>query len=206
MSEEDQLLNNFANKLFDTDRDIYNSKFIKIYNELVKHFKISQANKAGSLGKNTKIKLYGDMDLTFTIDNPEMKDDKKMREFLEEKMKTSFPNDEVNLKNRSVLIEFKKNLSVDVVYLNKQEFEKEKNQIKHIKTISNNIRNIIILTKYVKYEKNLTKMKSHEIEWNAIYSSASIFEKRLRDTINKSGGGDKTKVLYDYVLACAKEK
>ncbi len=111
------------------------------------------------------------MDLTFTIDNPEMKDDKEVRELLEKKMKISFPNDEVNLKNRSVLIKFKNEFDIDIVYLNKQEFAKEKNQIKHIKSISSDIHNIIILV-----------------------------------NIHKSGGGDKTKLLYRYILTCAKVK
>lgn len=206
LSSEEEILRKFANKLVETDSEVYDSKFIKIYNELKKHFGISQAMKAGSLGKGTKIELYGDMDLIFTIDKPESSQDQEMREIVEEKMKLSFGKDNVELKSRSVLVEFKGDFSVDVVYLNKNEFEKEKKQIRHIKTISNEIRNIIILAKYVKYEKNLVKMKSYKIEWNAIYSSAKTFESRLRDTINQSGGVSQISLLYNFILQNAGKK
>jgi len=202
MSEKEKILQSFANKLHDENKEQYGSKFIKIYTELKKHFRISEALKAGSFGKQTKIAGFGDLDLVFTLQNPEVKNDSEMRKLLEERMKISFGKDIVELKNRSVLIKFKNDFSVDVVYLNYQEFEKEKNQIKHIKKISNDIS----LTKYVKYEKNLIKIKSYKIEWNAIHSSASTFEKRLRDTIYKSGGADNTNPFYEFLLSNAKKQ
>jgi len=204
LSSEENILQKFANKLLDTDKERYSSKFIRIYNELKKHFKISEALKAGSIGKQTKIELYGDLDLVFTISNPEKNNDTDMRNLLEKRMKISFPNDDVKLKMRSILITFEKDFSVDVVYLSKQEFEKEKKQIKHIKSISNDIRDIIVLAKYAKYEKKLTNLKSYRIEWNAIYSSAKTFQGKLRDTIHKSGGGGHVKELYTFILENAR--
>lgn len=204
LTEEEMLLNSFANKLYDSDRSKYNSKFVKIYNELVKHFKVSRAWKAGSFGKNTKIKLYGDMDLTFTIDNPAITKVEDFRKELEKKLKQSFPNDHVELKTSSVVIDFKGDMSIDVVYLPKEQFEKERKQIRHIKSISQEIRNIIILAKYWKYEKKKDKMKSYEIEWNAIYSSANTYKKRLLSTLNDSGAGSEVNNAYKFLLKEAK--
>jgi len=200
LNDEVQHLRRLAKQLLETGSHVYDSKFIKIYHELQKHLKISQALKAGSLGKKTKIELYGDMDFIFTIDTPIYNDDQKMRKLIEEKMQISFGRENVELKIRSVLINFQDDFSVDVVYLNKHEFEKEKKQIQHIKSVSDEVRDIIILAKYVKYKKNLKNMKSYKIEWNAIYSSAQTFDRRLRDTLHKSGAGEKTKEFYDFIL------
>lgn len=126
LTQEEKILDSFANKLFDSDRSKFNSKFIKIYNELKKHFKISQALKAGSLGKNTKIKLYGDLDLTFTFDNQLESDSQKMREIVADKLRISFPKDHIELKNKSIFIKFSSGIAIDVVYLLKDQFEKEK--------------------------------------------------------------------------------
>ncbi|MHA1205694.1 MAG: hypothetical protein ACTSSL_12295 [Candidatus Heimdallarchaeaceae archaeon] len=205
MNEDEKILRKFANKLYEKNKMRYDAKFIKIYNELKNHFKVSQALKAGSLGKGTKIELYGDMDITFTIDNPEIQDEMEMRKLLEKKLKISFPNAKVNLKNKSVLVDFGGDLKIDVVYLEKSVFEKEKKQIKHIKSIENEIRDIIVLAKYGNYKKNIKTMKSYKIEFSAIYSQAKTFLARLKDTINNSGGGGKTNEIYEYILQKAKE-
>jgi len=205
LTVEEKLLNDFGANIKDTETEVFDSKYISIYNELKKHYKISQAMKAGSIGKGTKIKLHGDLDLTFTIDKPSIIKTKKFREDLEEKMKTSFPDDDVEYLDVSVLIKFKCGIAIDVVYLPLNDFNKNKNQIKHIKKINDYIKNIIRLVKHWNYTENEKKFKSYKIEWNAIYSEAPTFSKRLRDTINNSGGGGIVMDIFDFLVKIAKD-
>ena len=199
LTKEEKILDSFGAKLKDTNTEFYDSKFIKIYNVLKRHYKISQVLKAGSFGKETKIELHGDMDITFTIDKPKITDVKEIREDLEEKLKGLNPKSYPKLKYVAVLIEYKNDFSIDVVYLSKEDFEKEKKKFKHIKTINDQIKNIIRLVKYWNYNKNEAKTKNYEIELNAINSDAGTYRKRLRDTINKSGGIGNVDDIYDYL-------
>jgi len=203
-SDEEKTLNKFGSKIKDTETEVFDSKYISIYNELISKYKISQAMKAGSLGKGTKIKLYGDLDITFTIDNPEIKDGTKLREDIVKKMKDSFPNDDVELLKVSVLIKFKCGIDIDVVYLTVSEYNLYKKQIKHIKSVDDYIKNIIRLVKYWNYKCNNKAFKSFKIEWNAIYSTAGTYKKRVRDTINRSGGYGKVDEIYQTLLKDAR--
>jgi len=204
LTAEEKILNKFGANIKDTETEVFDSKYIAIYNELKKHYKISQAMKAGSLSKGTKIEFYGDLDLTFTVDKPEIKDADEFRKDLERKMKVSFPKDEVKLQKVSCLIKFKNSIKIDVVYLPLIEYNKNKDQIKHIKSVNNNIKNIIRLVKWWNYKYNKKKFKSYKIEFHAIYSSASIYSKRIKDTIHKSGGGNKTNDIFDVIKEDAK--
>ncbi len=196
---DETLLRKFAKKLHETNKDFYESKFISIYNELKKHFKLSGALKAGSYGKNTKVVGEGDMDLTFTLVSPPY-DEMEMRKVLEKKLKQSFPHDDVELLKKSVLIKFSSEYSVDIVYLTPKEFENEKTLIKHIKSLPDDILDIIVLAKYARDKKKFKNIKSYKIELNAIYSSANSFVGRLKDTLSKSGFGDKTSEIYQFLL------
>jgi len=204
LTDEERILYNFGIKIKDTETDVFDSKYISIYNELIKYYKISQAMKAGSLEKGTKIEFFGDLDLTFTIDNPSIKDETDFRKDLEQKMKDSFPNDNVGLLKKSVLIKFKKSqINIDVVYLPKIEYNKNIKQIRHIKSINEEIKSIIRIVKYWNYLKNKKSFKSYLIERSAIYSGASTYKKRVRDTISKSGGGKQVNEIYDVILKIA---
>ncbi len=200
LTKEEKILNSYGSKIRDTETESFDSKYISIYNKLNEHYKISQAMKAGSLGKGTKIELYGDLDLTFTIDKPSIKNETEFRKDLEIKMKKSFPNEFVKLLKMSVLIKFKSGIEIDVVYLPLNDYNKTRKQFRHIKSINDNIKNIIRLVKFWNYKKNKKQFKSYKIEWNAIYSEASSYNKRLRDTISKSGGGDTTNEIYQFIL------
>jgi len=203
--DEEKILNKFGSSIKDTDTEIFDSKYISIYNELVSKYKISQAMKAGSLGKGTKIELYGDLDITFTIDKPKITNETDFRMDLEKKMEDSFPNDDVKLLKKSVLIKFKNSIDIDVVYLPLEEYNSYKKQMKHIKSINNYIKNIIRLVKFWNYKYNKKTFKSYKIEWNAIYSTARSFKKRVRDTINRSGGSDKVDDIYQIILKDARK-
>lgn len=50
----------------------------------------------------------------------------------------------------------------------------------------------------------MEKIKSYKIEWNAIYSSATTYKKRLRCTLNNSGAGGGVDEAYKFLLKEAK--
>lgn len=184
MSEEDILLE-FADSIQNIDNKMYDSKFVSIYNELVNKYNISGALKAGSYGKGTIVDLKGDLDIIFTIDNPEITDVDEFRDDLASKLRQSFPHDYVERKNKSVFIKFRKNLSVDVVYLSRSEFENEKAQIKHVQNINETLRRTIVLIKYWKIKKKMENIESYKIEWNTIYSSKSKIRERIMESLAK---------------------
>jgi len=182
MSEKDILLE-FAGYIQNRDNEIYDSKFISIYNELVNKYRISGALKAGSYAKRTILEHKGDLDIIFTIDNPEITDKEEFKNDLAIKLSQSFPYDHIERKKRSVFIRFRSGLSADVVYLTREEFEKEKGQINHVKDIDDTLRKIIVLIKYWKIKKRKDNIDSYKIEWNTIYSSETKIKERLMDSL-----------------------
>jgi len=201
MSVEDILLE-FADSIQDIDNKKYDSKFISIYNELIKYYHISGALKAGSYGKGTIVDLKGDLDIIFTIDNPEFTKVDEFRDDLANKLRQSFPYDHVERKKRSVYIKFSNGLSVDVVYLSRDEFEKEKGQIKHVKDINDKLRKIIVLIKYWKIEKKMNNIDSYMIEWNTIYSSKSDIKERIMESLAKLDINEQTiESAYKFIFS-----
>lgn len=209
LEEENRLLEKFGNLLSQESLQRYQSRFNHLYEILQRELHISEGMKAGSIGMGYKIRDAGDLDIIFTIFKIK-KTPPDVREWLEETLSSKLGKQAVvSLRDKnvssSVKVDYPDEVGIDVVYLEPNDFEVSKEQINYAKNLPNIINNTIRLVKYCCEHYKEVKLNKRKIHNSSTIAVGKTLSSKVKNTINKCGGGSNTGKIYKWLIEEAKQ-